>query len=77
MHNAGRATKQPYFQNIANEIMFADMLTKPCSKYVRVMKTARVERGKELSKDEIMQQFRAKFSNTLAIPRNTVKSKGI
>ena len=63
MYNAGRATKQPYFQNIANEIMFADMLTKPCPKYVRVMKTARVERGKELSKDEIMQWFRTRINN--------------
>ena len=62
MYNAGRATKQPYFQNIANEIMFADMLTKPCSKYVRVMKAARVERGKELSKDEIMQWFRTRIT---------------
>ena len=62
---SGRATKRPYFQSIANENEFIDMLTKPHSKYVSVIKTSRMERGKELTKDEIMQQFRAKFSNTL------------
>ena len=43
MYNAGRATKQPYFQNIAIENEFIDMLTKPYYKISNVRHMTKLE----------------------------------
>ena len=43
MYNAGRATKQPYFQNIAIENEFIDMLTKPYYKISNLRHMTKLE----------------------------------
>ena len=55
---SGRATKQPYFQAQRNIEQFIETLTKPKPQYVRVVKTSRIERNKDVSKAEIVRQLR-------------------